>query len=68
MPPGPEFAGLAAEGGPAVEGGPPNDIRGSAPLGGGRGPPKEAGRSSRGGPAEGKPGMPGMPGGRPPEN
>ena len=43
----------------------PNDIRGSDPLGGGRLPPSEAGRSSRGGPAGGRPGMPG---GRPPGN
>ena len=36
----------------------PSDIRGSEPLGGGRLPPKEAGRSSRGGPAGGRPGIP----------
>ena len=40
-------------------------MRGSEPLGGGRLPPSEAGRSSRGGPAGGRPGMPG---GRPPGN
>ena len=47
----------------AAEG--PNDIRGSAPRGGGKFPPRDAGKSNRGGP-EG--GSPGMPGGRPPGN
>ena len=61
-PPGPEFW-EGAEGG--TLGPAPNDIRGSDPLGGGRLPPSEAGRSSRGGPAGGRPGMPG---GRPPGN
>ena len=39
----------------------PKDMRGSEPLGGGRLPPNEAGRSSRGGPAGGMPGIPGRP-------
>ena len=67
---------LAAEAGvPGTEGalGPApatKDIKGSEPLGGGKLPPRETGRSSLAGPLEGIPGMlggsPAIPGGRPP--